>query len=130
MRVPIKVVYQDGGVKRLVGVARDAVEFERRYAMPYARIWGVPAIEDVDGNTTVPAVPPMEEWWYFLAWTVLKRTGEDTRDFEAFVNAIEGVTFDVQDKDDPDKDESAELDPAPFKKAPTDGSSGGSPPQE
>lgn len=126
MRVPIKVVYQDGGVKRLVATARDAVEFERRYDMSFARIWGVPEVKDADGNTAVPAVPPREEWWYYLAHSALRRSGEDTRDFENFVTAIDGVTFD-------DSDDTADVegpDVPPFAKAPSDEESPVSPPQE
>src|SRR5689334_7314904 len=98
MKVPIKVLYQDGAEKRLIATARDAVEFERRYRMSFARIWGVPEIKAADGSVAAPAEPPQEEWWYFLAWSRLSRTGEDTRDFENFVNAIEGVTFDDTDE--------------------------------
>jgi hypothetical protein len=126
VKVPIKVSYQDGAVKRLVATARDAVEFERRYEMSFARIWGVPEVKDKQGQVTSPAVPPREEWWYYLAWSALRRTGEDTRDFENFVNAIEGVTFD-------DEDETADVegpDAAPFQKAPSDEESHVSPPQE
>lgn len=124
MKVPIKVVYDDGTVKRLVATARDAVEFERRYQMPFARIYGVPELKTPDGQVVTPAVPPQEEWWYYLAWSRLSRTGEDTRDFENFVNSLEGVTFDDTDED---TEEPAAV---PFEKAPSDAESPVSPPQE
>lgn len=123
VKIPIKVVYDDGTEKHLVASARDAVEFERRYELPFSRIWGVAEIKDKQGQVVVPAVPPREEWWYYLAHSALRRTGEDTRDFENFVNSLEGVTFD-------DGDDTEEPAAAPFEKAPSDAESPVSPPQE
>lgn len=125
MKVPIKVLYHDGCVKHVVGTARDAVEFERHFGMSFAGIWGVPALKDAEGRQLTAAVPPREEWWYFFAHSVLSRTGEDARDFERFVDAIESVTFDVADESEEDVQQ-----PVPFDQAPADGSSPSSAPTE
>lgn len=123
MKVPLKVKYQDGGEKHVVARSREAVEFERRYQMPWANIYGTLDIkaDPKTGQQFVPGVPPKEEHWYFVAWFALNRTGEDTRDFESFINAIDGVDFDM----DLDTAE-----PVPFDQAPSDGSSPPSPPGE
>jgi hypothetical protein len=78
------------------------------------------------GQVVTPHEPPPEEWWYYLAWSRLSRTGEDTRDFENFVNAIEGVTFDRGD----DTADVEGPDVGPFEKAPSDAELPVSPPQE
>jgi hypothetical protein len=108
VKIPIKVTYDDGREVRTVAKLRDVVDFERRYQISYTDAMGR---REKAGN---------EEWWAFLAWSPLHRSGEDTRDFEAFVNSVDDL--EVLPDEEPD--------PAPFEKAPTDESSPGSPPQE
>lgn len=110
MRIPIKVTYDDGREVRAVAKPRDVVEFERRYGISYT---------EAMANR---AKPGHEEWWYFLAWSPLHRAGEDTRDFEPFVDALAAIEVLPDDEGAPE--------PVPFEKAPSDGQSPVSPPQE
>jgi hypothetical protein len=110
MQIPIKVVYDDGREVRTVAKPRDVVEFERRYRISYSEAM---ATRDKPGH---------EEWWYFLAWSPLHRAGQDTRDFEPFIDSLLSVEV-LPDSED-------EKEPVPFAQAPTDESSLSSPPQE
>lgn len=110
MRIPIRVVYDDGREVRTVAKARDIVEFERRYGIAYS---------EAMANR---AKPGHEEWWYFLAWSPLHRAGLDTRDFEPFIDALDELEV-LPDEEEP-------KDPVPFETAPSDGSSPSSPLQE
>lgn len=110
MRAPLTVTYADGRTVDVVAGPREAVELERRYGVGFSTVFGT--------ETSAPR----EEWWYFLAWHALHRKGEDTRDFEAFINAIESVRFAVESE--------TEKPAVPFDPAPMDISSPPSPPQE
>lgn len=82
MKMRYKVVYDDGREVDAVAKPVDIMEYERHYRTSFMQF----------GETT-----PLEHV-YFLAWAPLHRTGQDTRDFEAFmadVDTIEGVTEDV-----------------------------------
>lgn len=110
MQIPIKVVYADGREVRAVAMPRDVVEFERRYGISYT---------EAMANR---AKPGHEEWWYFLAWSPLHRKGEDTRDFEPFIDALESILVLPPSDGEPD--------PVPFDQGTSDGPSPNSPPQE
>jgi hypothetical protein len=106
MRVPFKVVYDDAREVKVVAKLRDVIEFERTYGVAYSHL----AIRG-EGR---------EEWWAFLAWKALHRTGKDTRTYEMFVDDV--ASIELLPEEEPEK--------APFDKAPTDGSSPDLAPQE
>lgn len=104
MRLAVK--YADGREETVETTPRDIIEFERRYQTSY-------------GAAFVSPTPGREEHWYWMAYSPLHRSGKDTREFEAFIDAIESVQLVPE-----------EAAGAPFPPAPTDGSSPPSPPQE
>lgn len=78
MKMRYKVTYDDGRVVDAVAKPVDIMEYERRYHTSFMQF----------GDST-----PLEHV-YFLAWAPLHRTGQDPREFDAFmadVDAIEGV---------------------------------------
>jgi hypothetical protein len=105
--VQLTVKYADGREETVKTTPRDIIEFERRYGTSYAAALANP-------NT-----PGREEHWYWFAWSPLHRCGKDTREFEAFIDAIESVQLVMEEEP---KD--------PFPPAPTEGSSPPSPPGE
>lgn len=85
MQMRFKVKYLDGREVEAKATPADVIDFERRYNVPYAAL-GQPATA-------------REEWWYFLAWSPLHRSGEEPRELEVFAASIESV--DVLDEDEP-----------------------------
>lgn len=81
MRMTYKVTY-DGG-KEVTATAKpiDIMEYERRYGVSFMQF----------GEGT-----PMEHAW-FLAWAPLHRTGQDPREFDAFMTDVESITV-VEEK--------------------------------
>lgn len=86
MKMTYRVTY-DGG-KEVTATTKpiDIMEYERRYGVSFMQF----------GEGT-----PLEHAW-FLAWAPLHRTGQDPRDFDAFMSDVDSIDV-VEDKVVPTK---------------------------
>jgi hypothetical protein len=101
MKIDLLVKFADGRPDtKVTTISKDVVSFERQYERPLSDVFS--------------AGSSREEWFLYLAWSVLHRTKQEPRAFDEFLDDVAGLEF-VGDES------------APFPPAPGDGASPDSP---
>ena len=65
---------------------KDEISLERQYDVSIAQL-----VERVDGAIVLGHMKV--EFLYYLAWSVLNRTGQEIRDFDSFMDVISDLDF-------------------------------------
>lgn len=77
MKMQFKVDYADGKTVEVTAGPKDFVAFERQYQQPVTVFGESKALHF--------------EWLYYLAWSVLHRTGQEPAGFDEFLDRVADV---------------------------------------
>lgn len=84
------VTYTDGSTVDAHPKPKDVVAFERQYGTSIAKL----------------ADEQRAEWLYYLAWSVLHRSGREPHAFDEFLDRVDSVTIEADEADaDPSQPE-------------------------
>ena len=75
MRMQFRVKYEDGREVEVTAKPKDIVEYERQYKTSFLAFGQGSPLEHL----------------YWLAWSPLHRTGQDTRTFDAFMSDVDEI---------------------------------------
>lgn len=96
MKYVIDVKYSDGRTVRAETTAADVIHFERQYpGVTFQSLYG-------DGVKL--------EYWCYLAWAALHRTGQEPGTFDAFLELLDEIDLILNEPELPDP---TQPDPSP-----------------
>lgn len=93
-----RLIINEGDTHKEVSIKPgDLVAFERKYGMSYDDL-SVEVVNEDGTKEIKPSSVARIEHTFFMAWNALRRSGQDTRTFEEFLDNVD----DIEDPDEPD----------------------------